>query len=136
MSIATLDGKTFGSFDQLPRDEQRAIVARLAARQPDNLVAHRVGDFVFTYHSIDAMAADGRLWLFIASPDPATVSTPGAYGLSGTFVAGRADGTTDEVPFTQFESKLAEQNVLRRKLGLAPIPQPWTVTSESPAVEK
>ena len=37
--------------------------------QPADLVAHRVGDFVFTYHGVDVLNGDPGLWLVVFSPD-------------------------------------------------------------------
>ncbi|NNM25172.1 MAG: hypothetical protein HKO59_04160, partial [Phycisphaerales bacterium] len=48
------------------------VVAIDAAREalPESTIAHRVGDFVFTYHGLDLSACDAGLWVLVLWPDP------------------------------------------------------------------
>jgi hypothetical protein len=98
---------------------------------PAGTVAHRLGDFVFTYHGVDLGNGDPSLWVVVWSPDPdinpyrpASIPT----------VIGRADGTVATVPLAQFASTLSKQNELRATVGLPPLPHPATVTHDAPAV--
>ena len=36
---------------------------------PPDTIAYRMGDLVFTYHGIDLMQPDPRLWVVIMVPD-------------------------------------------------------------------
>jgi hypothetical protein len=112
-------------------DERPAVIERAAAALPRGVVAHRVGDFVFTYHG---GVLDGRapgLWVVLMSPDPdanqfASIDMP--------VVAGRVDGGMMQIPPASFASRLAVQNGLRARHGLPPLPDPSTVTHGEPAV--
>lgn len=108
--------------------EATAAAAAAAAGQPANLIAHRVGDFVFVHHGIDFGNADPLLWTVVASPDPevALGSAP------ASVTAGLAGGGTLTTPLT---SGLADQNQLRAQYGLPPLPDPATVTHGKPAVK-
>jgi hypothetical protein len=56
-------------FAAAPSELRRATQAAIS-RLPSDVVAHRLGDFVFTYHGIDFNQADPGLWIVIWSPDP------------------------------------------------------------------
>ena len=53
--------------------------------------------------------------------------------ISGSFVVGKADGTTETIAVDDFAAALADQNVIRAGLGLPPIPLPGDVTHAAPA---
>src|SRR5262249_1672675 len=96
---------------------------------PKNVIAHRLGDFVFTYHGINLTTADPGLWLVIRSMDPDSNRMLAA---ARTIVVAKADGST-KVIGGKFAQALAGQNQRRAKYGLAPLPDPATVTHSSPA---
>ena len=101
-----------------------------AGAVPEGTIAHRLGDFVFTYHGIDLDNADPALWIVILSPDPAQARL----GNTSPFVTvGLADGTTRQFS-GGFRTHLAAQNELRAKYNLPPLPDPATITHEEPAV--
>jgi hypothetical protein len=100
---------------------------------PANVIAHRVGDYVFTYHGMDFKKADPGLWVVIMSPNPGSVSSLPA-GIKVNIVVGQADGRALEILINTFLTKLAEQNALRAKYGLPPLPDPATVKHGKPAV--
>jgi hypothetical protein len=115
----------------LPANRKRMSVQAQASTLPANVIAHRVGDFVFTYHGIDVSTADPQLWIVIFSEDPEVTATTRGFGIT----AGRADGTIGS--FTgPTANELAAQNALRSMYGLAPLPDPATVTHAQPAVGK
>jgi hypothetical protein len=120
------------SLDQiqlLPPNRQRMATQAAADALPANVVAHRLGDFVFTYHGINFSSCDRGLWIVIRSLDPD--SNP-PFSKSGGMVVGHADGTV-KVFSSNFSTALAAQNRLRAKYGLAPLPDPATVTHGAPA---
>lgn len=87
---------------------------------PSNVVAHRVGRFVFTYHGIDAATAPAGLWLIVDVGPPVRVYT--------------SDTKYITIPPAQMAQRLAEQNESRAELGLPPLPDPTTVSTIRPAV--
>ncbi|MHC5003317.1 MAG: hypothetical protein ACYTJ0_09345 [Planctomycetota bacterium] len=110
-----------------PRRRGEIVRAAVNALPPD-LVAYRVGDFVFTYHGIDLTDADPRLWIVIASPDPGAGPSANVQMLA----VGRADGSVLPVASDTLAGALLEQNELRAGLGLPPLPDPATVTHAAP----
>jgi len=112
-------------------DGRPEAIEQASAALPDGVVAHRVGDFVFTYHGA---VLDGRapgLWLVVLSPDPGTLQVPGS---GGSVAVGLADGTVLLILPGQFVARFKQQNHLRAAQGLPPLPSPPTVTHRSPAV--
>ena len=95
---------------------------------PDNLIAHRLGDFVFTYHGIDLSAADPGLWLVILSPEPLQNPEP-----ARRVCVGCADGRVTQLDRPDFLGALARQNDLRAAHALPPLPHPATVAHDRPA---
>jgi len=97
---------------------------------PDDVIAHRVGDFVFTYHGLDGTMPPDAMWTLVGYPDPDTNATPTA----GTLIAiGYADGSAREVRYSLFQTEFASQNVLRGTHGLPPIPPMHTILHGNPA---
>lgn len=110
-----------------------ARAARTAAGElPEAVIAHRLGDFVFTYHGIDPRSANPGLWLVIWSPDPA--QNPAAATSRAGVVVGCAGGRALQLPGGLKEA-VAKQNRLRARYGLPPLPDPATVTHERPAAQ-
>jgi hypothetical protein len=57
---------TLGSFELATSEARQKMASAAAAALPPSVIAHRLGDYVFTYHGIDPNTADPGLWLFIA----------------------------------------------------------------------
>ncbi len=137
-------------FSQLPPDREQKTAQAAVDALPTNVIAHRLGDFVFTHHGIDMRTADPGLWLVILSYDPdsnPTGATPtGPFGpnvrvttipppqSTGVTAVGRADGTVKAVQPGSLARRLKKQNKLRAKYNLPPLPDPSTVTHDKPAV--
>ncbi len=115
--------------------ESRARRTAQAALEalPEGTVAHRLGDFVFTYHGVDLESSDPGLWLMILSPDPDANPPPRP---TATVFVGLADGTVLQFPVSQLPAELAEQNALRSQDGLPALPDPTSVTHAEPAVSE
>jgi len=137
---------TLEDFVDKSTEERTQLASAAAHALPADVIAHRVGDFVFTYHGAVLNECPISLWIVIQSDDP---STPGYAGQSGGDVTanpyfatnagggvyvGMADGTTNLVPTKQFPAALATQNQLRATINLPPLPDPVTVTHDKPAV--
>jgi hypothetical protein len=118
-------------FVALSSEDRAGTVEELTGRLPAGMVAHRFGDFVFTYHGIDGATAPGGLWLVVMTPDPdAGDGSPPA----GPVVVGMADGTTQAIARYRLPEALARQNELRVKEGLPPLSDPSSVTHDAPAI--
>ena len=128
---------TLEDFTNLPRLNQARFAKQAADNLPDNVVAHRLGDFVFTYHGIDPTNADPELWLVVLASDPDANSQMNIELVS---IAGLSDGTTSmlsgALPSDPEKRKLElkSQNELRATYGLPPLPDPSTVTHTQPAM--
>ena len=115
-------------FVVLPESDRAEVVEKAAGALPAGVVAHRLGDFVFTYHGIEVQEAAGGLWLVVMTPDP-DVGGPSA----GAVVVGMADGTTRAIARNRIAEVLARQNELRINEGLPPLPNPTLITHDAPA---
>ena len=103
--------------------QDTAVLAAISAL-PDDVTAHRLGDFVFVHHGIDFNTCDSQLWIIVQSPDP----DGGAAQLStGMVHIGFCDGTVTAVDDIDFAMFLKHQNELRRKLDLSQLPDPRTL---------
>jgi hypothetical protein len=127
-SVPVASGNLY-DFDFADEEALERLVTAAAAALPADVVAHRVGDFVFTYHGIDPAGSED-LWLFVAWPDPDQGGGP----LPTQIVsAGTLGGNVVELSVANFASHLAEQNLLRATEGLPPLPWPAQVTNQAPA---
>jgi hypothetical protein len=116
-------------FAVLPVPDRAQIVEKTAETLPAGVVAHRLGDFVFTYHGADAQDTPGGLWLVVMTPDPD--AGPGGPS-TGPVVVGLADGTTRAIARSRLAEALARQNELRINEGLPPLPDPTLITHDAP----
>jgi predicted RNA-binding Zn-ribbon protein involved in translation (DUF1610 family) len=124
-------GATLDDLQMTPdMRSRRALASAAAAALPPGVVAHRVGDFVFTYHGVAPTSGDRRVWLAVMCADPALAG--GAP--PGDVVAGSLDGAVQVIPAADVPAVLAGQNLLRAVAGLPPLPDPRTVTHRAPAV--
>jgi hypothetical protein len=122
-SLVPLGGRTLGSFPELSLEEENQVVKAATAGLPPRPVAHRLGDFVFTYHGFNPDSADRNLWLFIIWPDAAT----GGGAPEEMVVVGLRGGTW-AFPTAALPAYLGQQNALRARYGLPPLPHPKDVT--------
>ncbi len=118
-STILIEDKTLEQFALLTPVEQREVVDRLNAAQPDELVAHRFGDIIFTYHGIDVRSADQKLWLFVIWPPPMNTDS----GSTGRITICQGDATTIQIKPSQFAEELARQNRWRNAASLPPLPE-------------
>ncbi len=117
-------GLTLLNLQTMTATQQTRAIDALAASLPANVVAHRVGDVVFTYHGVPRDGQNPKLWVLIITPDPAS-SLPAGTVLS--HIVGYANGTSTEIADADFAAELQKQNARRARLGLAPIPDPSTI---------
>jgi len=118
--------KTLEDAKSLSANQLAALGDEAAGALPQNVVAHRLGDFVFTYHGVDS--TNPSLWTVILWPDPDVNPRP-----FQVFVGLSGGGTRTYYPGANFTTALQGQNQFRAAAGLAPIPDPSTITHSSPA---
>jgi hypothetical protein len=112
-------------------DEQKRVVDAAWAEMPEATIAHRLGDFVFTYHGMDFTNADPDLWILVWSPDPLQNPPPSA---DESVAVGLAGGNVVHIPLSRFVEALFAQNQSRGRYGLAPLVSPFTVMHKKPMV--
>lgn len=128
VATAPVGDETLASFIQMGPNLRRDFVADLAASLPEDTVAYRVGDFVFTYGGVDFWS-DGEAWTVILAPELAPGEAPGPQ----SFVAAAdADGAVHEFSAVAFQDALARQNAYRRLEGLPILPNPAEVRAGAP----
>ena len=74
------------------------------------------------------------IWGGIAKAKVAQLQTGAPMSGAAPAMVGRADGRVLMIPRQQLAPRLRSQNALRARLGLPPLPDPATVTHETPAV--
>jgi hypothetical protein len=111
---------------------QRNISAAAAASLPEDVIAHRAGDFVFSYHGVEPEIDDPELWIVVFAPiEPSPTNNT----LPDTVVVGLLDGTTLEFPVEEMMLfRLDQQNIVRADNALPPMPDPTTITTIQPAI--
>jgi len=120
-------GTDLQQFSTSPPSSQLALAQAAAGALPAKVVAHRLGDFVFTYHGINFNKADRGLWIVVLAPEGPQVPQPRQVHIA------LADGTTTQVRDSRFAQALVNQNALRAAQGLPPLPDPRKVTHSQPA---
>jgi hypothetical protein len=122
-------GATLASFNSMVLPERQEALKSAAGLITDRTVAHRIGDVVFTYHGIeDLNACDPALWIVVVCDDSRSSTSwidPAQVGL--------ADGTVRSISRDQLAAALAEQNDIRARAGLPPLPDLHFVDPARPA---
>ena len=121
---------TLAAYNRMSFQQRRTTARAVVNAVPANVVAHRLGDFVFVHHGINFNNADPSLWSVITWPDP-DVNPAGP--ADATVDVATVDGGFQSFPVSELSAELKAQNELRAKNGLPPIPSPDTVTHDQPA---
>jgi len=128
-----VDNATLDDFETLTSTERRAAVANVLDAMPENMVAYRFGDYVFTYRGADLSTPDNLLWVVVMLPDP-DLNSPLTAGQS--IEIGLADQSVKTFQIKDLAMQTESQNVYRASIGLPPLPDLLTVTHDAPAVAK
>jgi len=128
--LVTLD-TSLEDFRDLPPELQQGTVQQAIEALPEGVIAHRMGDYVFTYHGVDFENVDSNLWVVVWSPDP-DLNVP--LNLQDWVAVGMADGTAQAMTVNALVSALRRQNVVRAAQGLPPLKNPLDVTHDKPQV--
>ena len=124
---------TLDEFDATDQGRRQKMMDDAVAAQPDDVIAHRVGDYVFMYHGVDPSWSDWRLWLFVMIEDPDANISAGP--LDPIFVA-PASGSAYSINRASLPWQIAQQNDVRAEHGLPPLPANLLdVTHGAPARE-
>ena len=117
-SVPLVEGITLADFAGLEAERKQAIVQAAATALAEGTTAHRLGDFIFTYHGIDFSGASPDSWLVIWLPDPGQNPAP----QQGHKVAiGLASGEVIERTLEDFSKLRPAQNETRIAHGLPPL---------------
>lgn len=122
---------TLAEFQLSSATIRKAAVQDLLDSMPEDIVAHRFGDYVFTYHGANISNPNQGLWIVVYLPDP---DVNVALQPNDMIEVGLANWTTYQFTADQLDAELEGQNKLRANLGLPPLPDLTTVTHSNPAV--
>ncbi len=122
---------TLQDFINSSRNSQFGEIKDAIDAMPSNVVAHRFGDFVFTYHGAALNSWDSQLWVVVMLPDPDVNSMPNP---SDPIYIATADYNVTQTTFGQLPAQIQQQNQHRATLSLPPLPDLTTVTHDNPAV--
>ena len=104
------------------RMEALTAVATAIEAMPDDVVAHRMGDYVFTYHGVRIgtwTANAQQLWTVVMLPDPDT--NPNLAPDTLVEMA-TADYMVTTTTLGELPALIDAQNDLRKAAGLGPLP--------------
>jgi hypothetical protein len=125
-------GLTLDDYNGLTARQQKAVTNDTIAAQPPDVIAHRLGDFVFTFHGIDPTQSDPGIWIAVVCPDPDVNPPLGSNEMIGVIHLG---GFVNWFPQSQLVAELHAQNALRTQHQLPPLPDPTAITHQAPAVK-
>jgi len=125
---------TLDDYDTLSISGRQAMEQAAVRQQPADVVAHRVGDLVFTYHGFDlSNPPDPGLWLVVVCDDPDAMAAAGTGPTIDPVPIGLAGGGINSVWRSNFQPRLQKQNALRAQFNLPPLPNPLTLSQDRPA---
>ena len=97
---------------------------------PEDVIAHRFGDYVFIHLPAEIELYDPQLWLLLMVRDPAAHGPPAAADAVHVVLS---DSSILELTYGELAAELKSQNEYRALLELPPLPDPATIMHESPA---
>ena len=132
VDAAHVEGRTLRYYQTMNSIQASKLVEGVAERLPENAVAHRVGDFVFTCRGVMIPPQDPGLWIAVYSPSPGFTHDPSILAVRCVL---DASGNTDTFSVDQWSEAVAAQNELRKKHGLPVLPDPDTLADGGVALE-
>jgi len=94
-----------------PEEARQSLLREAVAAMPPDVVAHRVGDYVFTYHGMDLRSPVPGLWIVIFTPDP--VVNPQAATFLPVYAV-EADGTVTTIAAGDLAAALIRRNIMKQ----------------------
>ena len=122
---------TLKGFLAASSSAQFKAAAAMLEGLPANVIAHRFGDFVLTYHGASLNPQDPQLWVVAMIPDRAVNGTPAS---RDPIFIGHGDCEITQITFKELPAQLTQQNAYRASIGLPALPDLTTVTHDNPAV--
>jgi hypothetical protein len=132
---AVLPGTTAtdAAVEQMTGPQVQTLARQIKAALPDDMVAHRFGQLVYTYHGLRNPPQHRDLWLIVLLPASAPPAQPGRVAPPPQILAYKSGGGVEDIPVPSFLARLDSQNKLRARWGLPPLPDLTTVTTNQPA---
>ncbi|MCZ6836731.1 MAG: hypothetical protein O7G85_13220, partial [Planctomycetota bacterium] len=121
---------TLAEFLKGSASEKYMAAAYMLDSIPDDVVAYRFGDYVFTYSGAMLNTMDPKLWTVVMLPDPDVNGEPDPKDM---IHIATADYSVLEVAYDELAKRLADQNDYRDSMELAPLPDLLTITHAKPA---
>ncbi|MHC4218911.1 MAG: hypothetical protein ACYSU7_10710 [Planctomycetota bacterium] len=120
---------TLSVLGNLPPEAQERAALAAASALSDDVVAHRLGDYIFVYHGVEAAGLDNP-WLHDSLWHVVGVSDPAFNHRSIASVHDVTPRTRETSPWVHWEPN---QNATRAEVGLPLLPNLATVTYDTPA---
>ena len=124
-------------LDHMTESGRESRIAAFVEQLPEDAIAYRVGDYVFTCPGIDPSTLTPDVWLVIQSPMPATGPAPTGFPQSGFPLmvhVGLADGSVLAIPKQTFQNSLQGQFTVRKNNNLPLLPKLESITHAQPAL--
>ncbi len=122
---------TLDDFSKASRTDQLITIGSVLRAMPDRVSAHRLGDFVFTYHGAALRTNDPQLWTVVMLPDPDANGPPSP---ADPVWIGTAGYNVFETTIEELPGLLREQDLHRATLGLPPVADLTEVTHARPLI--
>lgn len=140
--VEVLPSLTFRAAMSLQPNQQAALVSQLNQSLPPDLIAHRLGDIIFTYHGLNAQSYQYgyqghwlAVWCMHPSQQALNISSR-ASELQNTRIVFTVDGQELTYDAFTFPIALAAENRARAAINLPPLPDlenfDWIATASTP----
>ncbi len=127
----SIGGVALADLTFLSGEELERALGDVTASVPADLIAYRMGDYVFTYPGLSVTDTSGDYWVFIAEVPAAQagfVGNPPVPAAGPVWLIGLNDGSVVEIADADLPGAISGQNALRRGAGLPDLPDPRGVT--------
>ncbi|MGP1347694.1 MAG: hypothetical protein ACTS3F_13635 [Phycisphaerales bacterium] len=140
-AVEVLPGIDEFDYNGYSPSERASLLSKAVGQLPSDVVAHRVGDMVFTYHGLGvSQAGVADRWLAVWSPHrgrfPARGGSRLALESSDRFIVIKGGWGQEEYDRASFVRALARENQARQAAGLPALPDladfDWIATESVP----
>ena len=122
---------TLQDFQSMSVAQQLRAASDVIDAVPEDVIAYRFGDFIFTYPGVDTALQDPDLWLVVMLPDPDV--NPAPQPDDAVYIA-KCGFIVDQIRFGELAAALRKQNTHRVNNGLPALPDLTTITHDEPAL--
>jgi len=129
-----------GAVESMTASAQSQAINQLATNLPADVIAHRVGDCIFTYHGVQPPStaptgvytpARSGVWILVV--ESRSQQSMYSSGSGALYTAYAENGNSQSFDASRMQTELAAQNQIRAGLGLDPLPDLTTITHAQPA---